>query len=383
MENEFKIGIISDLHCCYPKDNVGNITYLHSNIMPEPVLRNPIEALKKISGEIEIDLLLCPGDITDKCDQQGLVNGWRFIEDLHQHLKSKLLIATLGNHDIDYKKNVSSIFDDLARRLSQRFPTANKKTNQAFWAERFCLVIEDSFILLVYNSVYSFTDEKGAKKPLIDQTTLEKIEELLKPLKNDNRFKFAMCHHHPAKHSSMDYPDDDVIENGDKLLILLYKYNFQIFIHGHKHDPRLSYLHSLPVFGVGSFSSLMNLADLGAENVFHLVTLRQKEIKGTIKTWVYGPQSGWRIKNDSYFPCFTGFGFNPNLEKFASECAEWFNGLNKDMEFFDKISKVFPDIHFLIPSDQEKLNSLLKEKHQIEFNPELPNLPKTISKLMV
>jgi predicted phosphodiesterase len=328
---------------------------------------------------LSVDMILCPGDITDKSDDQGYLTGFNFLKDLRLALGAKDLICTIGNHDVDSRALFGTRYDDIPRNLDLVFPLEDNNLQEKFWSNHFCIYKRDNIAILVFNSSYSHTNKENASKALIDDTILESIERELKKLDVQANFRIALCHHHPAKHANISYRDDDVIDKGDALLRLLYKFDFHLLVHGHKHDPRLSYFNSLPVLCAGSFSSHENVRELAADNVVHLITLKKGTKHGTIFTYNYGPNNGWQ-HNGKYFPRRTGFGYQGNLNALAKKCFDHLAGLGSQIVKFDEVVSAIPELQFLIPDDQLKINHEL-QTFGLTFEPQFPDLPTIISKL--
>ncbi|TXJ28977.1 MAG: metallophosphoesterase [Chitinophagaceae bacterium] len=379
MVDKVRIAIVSDLHCRYGDGkNVEELdTYLTSDLLYLPIVRNPVEALKKVIDEqkIKVDALICPGDIADRVNLQGLVSGWRYLTDLKIAMGAPILAATIGNHDIDSRKLNGGDPVDQLKRLARDFPTASLEANSNFWANHFCIISTDRLDILLINSCHFHLDAEQAKESKIGETTLEQIKTEIATLKRNGKIKLAICHHHPLKHSNMDYKDLDSIDDGDKLLKELQANDFALVIHGHKHDPRLGYSNSLPVFAAGSFSSITNLMNTGAENTFHLIEIEPSSKKGLIKSWIYGPQVGWVQKDGTYFPCSTGFGVRKDMKDFAEECAKWLNAQVEAFVTYDKLVNQFPDLLYLVPDDQREFNERITA-YSINLVPALPDTPK-------
>lgn len=381
---ELVIAVVSDLHCKHSQSEGPNekATYLYSDLPKRPINKNPVEALKTMIAResLKTEILLCPGDISDKADTQGLISGWDYLGEIKKQLSAKVLIATTGNHDVNSRKlKDKTPFEALKDSINNYPVDDNDAMCKAFWAEGFCLYTVNNYAILVYNSSQYHTDKDEAGKSEIKAATIEKIEKVISEIPENIAFKVALCHHHPISHSNITYRDGDVIEKGDKFLEILSKNNFQIIIHGHKHEPKLRYENKLPVFCSGSFSSLMNLADTGARNLFHTIHLTPNQQKGIIKSWEYSPYNGWQLKNDTFFPCLTGFGNLTDIDLLAKSCADWFIKRGKELDHYKNLVDQFPDIQFLIPEDQIKLNNTLLKVYNIELSPALPGMPKIIS----
>jgi predicted phosphodiesterase len=374
MDNFLRVAIISDMHCrptCSP-----TTTYLHTDIMRQPALKHPIQAL--IDLRLEADIILCPGDITDQIDPQGLVTGWSYLEEIKESFKAPILAATIGNHDVDSRQKWSSNPFDFIKRLKANYPVGEAMAKN-FWNDNFCVLDQENVQLLIFNSSYSHNSSNAAKVSDIEDHILENMKKELKKLET-KKIRIAMCHHHPIQHSNLSYRDEDSLNKGDKFLELLEEFDFHLVVHGHKHEPKIRYINSLTVFGAGSFSSLQNVRDIAGNNFFHLLDIHPIQKKGKITSWVYSPTQGWRQQLDTQFPCFTGFGYQTNLSDLAITIRNWLLAKGQDVINYSNLIIDFPDLQYLIPIDQEKLNSILLKTHQIEFIPSLINNPKVIAK---
>jgi len=366
---------------------VGHIsTYLHSDDIGKSEARHPIKALKKLieKEELETDLILCPGDITNFADKQGLITGWSFLEKIQDKIGAKHIIATVGNHDIENRnENVGNVFLDL-QLLDPEYPNPSKLNDSNYWSLGYCFVEYENILVLNINSCFFQSNAVTAKKSKIDISQLEAIKnELAKKDLKKFEYRMVLIHHHPIAHSNMDYEDIDKLDNGDELIALVNQYKFQIIIHGHKHDARLTIFNSLPIFCAGSFSSLMNVIDMKSDNTFHIIYLESGESKGYIKSWIYAPQEGWVSRKDTRFPCLTGFGFKGDLNLLAREINDWLMAsVLPNVSYYEKLLSSFPDLNFLTKENQMELAGILKNTYGLEFSPNYPNKPDVILKLI-
>lgn len=387
MKDHLDIAVMSDLHCKYGANLtlVQTQTYLTTDLELLPISKHPVEALKKCITDFNLsaDLLLCPGDITDKVDKQGLLSGWNFIKEVQQSIGNPKLFATVGNHDIDSRGSHSTghPFTLLKQLEVKGYPTSDSFANTSYWSNHFCVICDSDYCLLLFNSCYSHTDANSAKSCLIDHITIEKInEELSKVSELDMKFKICMLHHHPQHHSNFDlqFSDADFVENGDRLVALLNKFDFNIVIHGHKHEPKLRYDDTIPVFASGSFSSLMNIIDIKADNTFHMIRLERSGL-GTIRSWVYGPTKGWTQSDGTYFPCTTGFGAKKSPREIADDCEALISVNSSGMINYQSLIQSVPDLPYLVPSEQDKLIELLSAKG-LSIYPSIKTNPKLLLK---
>ncbi len=375
-----RIAIISDLHCKH--SSADKDSSRSSNIWTDEIAitenRHPIKALKKLISEtgLIVDIVLCPGDIADKADNQGLISGWSYLKELKHLLGARELLATIGNHDINSRTmGTEPPFEKLKQLDTESFPVP-KVIAPKFWSSGYAIFETEEKAILIYNSCLTHTNKENAQQSNISDITLQEIESDLAKL-SDKKFKIAMCHHHPILHANVDYNDTDFIEKGDQFVKILNKYGFQLVIHGHKHDPRITSIDNLSVFCAGSFASRENIIDTGADNVFHVVELNAVESKGIITTWIYLPNDGWKAKG-KYFPEKTGFGFNGNLDQLAKRCADWFHAKGRQIVEYQELLIAIDDIKYLKPNDQLYLHEKMLKSYNIEFVPELRNCPKHI-----
>lgn len=387
MTNErLRIAVVSDMHCLYKNaDTPSGITYLYSNAPQNPVARHPVYALLKLlenNQHIRADILICPGDIADKADEQGLLTGWEYLKKIKAGLGAANLWSTVGNHDVDSRRTrgYTSAFQYL-QDFSNDYPLDG--FNEKYWSKKYVIIEHGEAQVLILNTCHNHASKDDANQSIITPTTLQEIEDDLSklPIK---KYRFAFCHHHPIKHSNIDiqYKDGDVIDNGDKLVSLLEKHDFQILVHGHKHDPRLEKSKSLTIFAAGSFSSLQNIKELGANNCFHIIELLPNQKCGIIKSWVYVPPRGWEVKKDTEFPCVTGFGNTKTVEILATECLTALEAEEDHTIPFSKLLQALPELEFLIPEEQIRLNTILRDKYNLALVPELPNRPRLLTNVV-
>lgn len=368
-----RLAIISDLHC-HPRRKPGegnNETYLLTDKLRTPSNDHPVDdLLDKINkNEIKkVDLTLCPGDFTDKADIQGFISGWGFSLEIHQALGGKEIIATVGNHDVDiYEKN-SNYTLDIAKGIKRGFPLECESDKNTFWGMGCVFLERENYRILIINSSHFHHNRDAAKQGKVGDDLLEYVSRYLEN-HDDDKVKIAMSHHHPIDHSRLKLGEEDKIVNADALLNILGKYKFDLFIHGHKHDPLIRYYnttkhnHRLPIFASGSFSSYSNLMYTGVRNAFHIITLYKNGVcKGEIDTWTFLPNFGWgQPEDESGFPAYTGFGCEMTV-------ADLVNSVNTIMSSQGKIGwqtvvEQVPELPFLLPDEGKTLEEQLKEKN--------------------
>lgn len=357
--DELSIAVISDLHCKHSKTDNNVDTWLLSDNMRKPVNQHPVQSLVNLifEEEIKVDLLLCPGDISNKTDPQGLVTGWSFLEEIKDRLSANYLIATFGNHDVD-SRGIFNKYDhlDMPRKLKDNFPFESNYAKKAYIADRFCFIDLEDTLIFNFNSVHSHTNTPAANESIITDDILESIKNELDKITKTYKYKIAITHHHPIKHSNVGfkYKDSDFIEKGEKLIEILDSFNFQIFIHGHKHEPKLTNYNGIPVFASGSLSSIMNLHETGSKNNFHIIKLKPNDKRGIIKSWDFTYGIGWsparsKIKSE------IGFGYKGDIIDYSNKIKYFFE--SKGLERMNNIDFLleFPDFKYYSPDEQDKL----------------------------
>lgn len=383
---KLSIAIISDLHC-HPSGNGVNDTYLKTDMLRVPVLNHPVESIIQVIKKegITTDLTLCPGDFTNKSDKQGFISGWNYTLEIHEKLKGKEVIATLGNHDVDSYGTISDYSFEVARGIKRGFPYNDENDCDTFWSKGGAFVEGDNYRVLVINSSHFHYNVKAAASGKISDELLEYIDEYLGETKDD-KICIALAHHHPIDHSRLDLGEEDKIIKADDLLEILGKYKFDLFIHGHKHDPLLRYHtcyksgHTIPILSSGSFSSTTNTIFSGQRNTFHKIDITKKgndSSKGRIKTWSFMPKIGWKTRYDEEgFHSYTGFGYRGTLIDLADKILKLVG--NSPIKPWKDVITTIPDVEFLIPVEADELVKILKSKNLILGGGKISEIPEFI-----
>lgn len=369
LSKRIKIAIISDLHC-HPKrqkDQGKDDTYLLTDKLRNPANDHPVQSLLEVIKEKKLtaDLTLCPGDFTDKANQQGFINGWAFSTEINRNLGSNEIIATVGNHDVDVYENNSNYSLDLAKGIKQGFPIDDDAQCDTFWSKGCAFIEKDDYRVLVINSSHFHHNKTTAKSGAIDDNLIDYVANYLKEVKDD-KIQIAMSHHHPINHARLKLGEDDKIVNADALLDILGEYKFDVFIHGHKHDPLLRYHNTsktnypLPIFSSGSFSSSSNLMFTSVRNFFHILEItKDTTSKGEVQTWTFFPHDGWKLNHDeSAFATYTGYGNKKSVDQIFEDIKDLLNGQN--FMDWEKVTNHIEDIKHLIPSDSQSLYEKLQ-----------------------
>ncbi|MBC8767730.1 metallophosphoesterase [Arenibacter sp. BSSL-BM3] len=358
--------------------------------MRTDINNHPVESiLRLIRNEgIKADMTVCPGDFTNKSDVQGFISGWDFSLEISRELKSNEIVATLGNHDVDAYDSFSNYSLDIAKGIRKGFPIGNEQECDTFWSKGCVFLERQGFRILVLNSSHYHHNRISAGKGKVGKDLIDYVDQYMTKNGN-NKISIALAHHHPVNHSRLDLGEDDIIINGSDLVEVLGKHEFDLFIHGHKHDPFLRYYNCLennnrlPIFSSGSFSATTNLSWTSQRNTFHTIQIfkDEKRCNGSIKTWTFIPKRGWQVNNDDNgFHANTGFGFRGEITDLKSKISS-IVGKRKIVDWKDVIEKI-PDIKFLIPSESIALEEMLK-KDKLLLSGKLSENPDIISNVKI
>lgn len=373
-----KIAIISDLHC-HPKRNSSDgqdSTYLLTDKLRSPINDHPVESLLKIikDDKLKTDYTFCPGDFTDKANIQGFISGWSFVGEINRALKAKEIIATVGNHDVDPYGMYSNYSLTTAQGIRNGFPISVDTECDIFWSKG-CVFLErpDVRILLI-NSSHFHHNRSAATAGRVGDTLIDYVRDYMSD-KNDNKVKIVLSHHHPIDHSRYNLGEEDKIVNAEALLDVLGLHKFDLFIHGHKHDPLLRYHpitnhnYKLPILSSGSFSSSTNIQFTSKRNTFHLLEMNKdgQKVTGKITTYTFLPTIGWKINEDDHgFAPYSGFGSDLNVDQIFQKIST--SLVKKQRLEWSNLLSIVPQIQYLIPSEWQDLYNKLKDNKYLIDN---------------
>lgn len=395
VEPYIKIAVISDLHC-QKEDNSAKVTRLHNQILDNPTNKNPVKALKKklLDEKKKVDYFFVLGDITNKADIAGFIFGMDRIKELNSVFDTQKLICTIGNHDMYRDGQVQN--PENTMKNTDDFPFLfkgedTKDLEATFWSKGFCFIEDDKCIFFVLNSSKYIT-ASSSKAIEITEELYSEISNELDKYKVSEKIKIALTHHHPKPHSDFNdkYTSLDCLEYGDRLVELLSDNKFSIFLHGHKHFPKIKFENKLPIFCSGSFSSLENTSSFNEDNTTHFIDIYKKgsTYLGLIETWIFNERFGWKLSSDIHvrFPSITGFGLDLNIETLTEEIYSNFFKSNEDSNniyipiSYDKVTEKFPDLMFLSVDQQNEFEDILYSKHLISISYNKQSLTKAFVK---
>ena len=376
--NRIRIAVLSDLHCDCSTDSSGKKESFLSVGSPRvPSGRHPIQALVDlaVNENMSADVILCPGDMTNKISVPGLSHAWDCLRnDVKNAFNANAVFCTLGNHDVSSRSTSTSPFD-AAKYIHPEFPFKNQEDRNQFWARGFCLQrVSECADILIINSTYDHFNEEAAQHGTFKNEQIMDLDSYLSALTLSD-IRVAVLHHHPILHSFINYSSSDVIPTGDQLLDILGKHKFDIVIHGHRHYPRIRRhsvgIHNYHIFCAGSFSAYLS-SELSSRtrNVFHIIELFNENgvTTGVIKTWEFNIGLGWNPTaiSSSDFPHMVCLGAPPPcdikgkiLKIFSSDEITYLNKAELRQENVN--------IDFLLPDETYTLATELSKNHGLKF----------------
>jgi 3',5'-cyclic AMP phosphodiesterase CpdA len=371
-------AIVSDLHC-HEETFQPPESWLIAGARRKPPGNHPVQALISLIRETSIraDALICPGDLANRISSAGMMQSWDHLRELQTELHAALLLATLGNHDVDCHKTHNTDPFYIPRNLHQNFPTATDADSANFWANGFYFVGgPNGSDFLILNTVIGHTDEVTAKRGTFDHERIKQLGIALDERENnyyksrDVPYRIAVMHHHPLLHSSTRFSSADVLEFGDQLLSVLSQHGFRFIVHGHRHDPRItrqaSGLSDYFVFAAGSFSAILKELSTWTRNLFHVVKLRRDlatgRLIGELLSWEYHKGLGWRKSTtvSAALPHVARFcSPRPDLElqSIKRRCETATGSLLRASD----LNTAFPDLALLLPGELTNVGEALSK----------------------
>jgi predicted phosphodiesterase len=387
--NKLRFAVISDLHCHPIRGNSKeNSTLLFTDLLRTNTKEHPVENLKEVVAADEIsnvDFLLCPGDLSDHADRQGLISGWDFTKEIASIFGTEVVYATLGNHDVDSRHKYNEYSYHLPKGIKKEFPFEDP-TVESFWSKGYTFIERYNLRMLIINSSHYHTHnlDKAIENPTIkgkiDSGDIHEIKKYLQA-QTDDKIKIMLCHHHPVQHSQLKLGEHDFIENGQELINTLAECNFDLVVHGHKHNPwfeehTATSGKKIPILSCGSFSATDQVLFARKTNYFHIIDIEKSttNVLCSINTWNFSPSVGWTKKKDGFFPV-TGFGVKDSANCILEEIKSHLE-LGKPKKW-DEITAVLPKLNNLLPSQLLEIE-IKSGDYKIMIKPSIMDNPTTL-----
>lgn len=375
IQKPIKLAIISDLHCHgideYPERKAES--YFLAGQPRFPSERNPLQSLlETIRRErITCDYLVVPGDISNNFSKIGLTTGWYGIKEVEKELKAKLIVATIGNHDIDSHSSSGLEIYEHTKYFAENFPSNRAEENDSFWHNGFAVLDQPDARFTIINSCIDHYDSNSSRKGSFPEHKINLLDKRLSSLPA-SEIHIAVLHHHPIPHQGTANEHNEQIPTGKSLVDVLTKHNCRLIIHGHRHIPEVSKIESngsSHVFGAGSFSKV--LIEMGSitRNLFHIVVAESNLTRGWINSWEYNISAGWvrSTKNSSTLPFHCGFGIDKtHINTLITKLHEIFQQSDSEVVSAKIILEKVPELFYITPETILELSSKLKKEYGLK-----------------
>lgn len=379
----FRILVLSDLHMHQGAPNLAaSPSYLSSipaySLPKVNPIRDAVDLLKE--KNLAIDWIICPGDIADKNDVVSAGVAWSSLEQMRRRLHARRLVGTIGNHDVDSRREEQyQVPDDALRNLNPKFPFSDQTFSRKFWTDHYVIWKDarTNATLVVLNTCALHGvavppgDDAEHKRGYITERTLNSLRaELPGRL---SHFNILVMHHHIRQHPWLPGDESHAI-NGPLLVELLRETGKRwLVIHGHLHLPDLSYADAgqlAPVIlSAGSVAAkTYSVRGRTPRNQMYVIDFDidaaaaiPPRMRGRVHAWNWAPAIGWtEAFKDSGLPWLCGFGEYgglPNLVgriKTALEAAP-----ARRLRWRELVAQI-PESQYLVPDDMEQLILLLE-----------------------
>ncbi|HIF9111800.1 metallophosphoesterase family protein [Photobacterium damselae] len=335
---KIKFLVVSDLHSTVSEDsrNESRLIFNQNTNKSDHALAF-IDFVKNLN--VDIDYLVCPGDISNKGDVAGFKAGWNFLHELKNELNASELLCVPGNHDHQSRPNTHySVMHEL-KFVQPPFPTAHEDMNTNFWGWYWLHQEFEEFNVIKLNSsaYHGLNDEFKHGRVAVE--TADQIYNYLKNGKKfqEKKFNILLCHHHPMPMDEVDYEfDTQVMDGGANLLKKLDEANVGpwLVIHGHKHFANLSLgmtQRSVPpvIFSAGSLgASLYPKIEERTANQFYIISIDLQKtddrgcLVGNFEAYSWNLRNGWHPSQCDNLPHKGGFGANNLPHKLVQEISK-------------------------------------------------------------
>jgi 3',5'-cyclic AMP phosphodiesterase CpdA len=380
-----RIAVISDLHVFSGSSNTGDCPSTIGTADPQDAPeRHPFRGLAQLIERegITADLLICPGDLSDKAEPSALIYAWNKLHELKDQLGAKRLMATTGNHDVD-SRNQFNDHDPKGnlQSLVPMFPGIEEALCDRYWSRNFAIIEEQDVRIVLLNSTafhgYGTSAQPEYNHGRISARTVSALRQAL--VNGEGRINIFVCHHHPVTHNPVEEADYSEMIGGDRLVEMLDSGDFGswLLIHGHKHYPRLAYAaggaSSPVIFSAGSFSAfLYQKIASRTRNQFYILEIPLDEldaleldIAGTLTAWDWINMVGWQPAGPrSGLPHKVGFGWRESARTIANLIATYLSTTSAVVTGEELLTAI-PKLRFLRPEEIDQVVRRLRTDHQV------------------
>ena len=367
-DDRLTIAVLSDIHA-YASARDDEPSHLHTAMPEDDPTAHPIVGLEQLVEErgLSADIVLCPGDLGDRADADGIDFAWKLLQRVVAKLGTDRLVATAGNHDLDsrYIKNKWNPREVL-QRLRPLFPVDDQAKCDQYWSRNFTIVEGPNCRIVTLNSCgYHGMGEEEKDHGRVSDHTLAEVAQELKAAE-PSEVNLLLCHHHPVQFTDIGDDDYDVMEGGPALLELLRsgEVGRWMIIHGHRHVPHLTYAlggaASPIIFSAASLTvDLQRAAQARARNQFYILEFPLTATRdlglplaGRFRSWYWVPRSGWDdTPSDVALPADGGFGYREDGRTVAQTIRAHMADRGRARMTWDELLEEFPRMAYMTPDD--------------------------------
>ncbi|CAJ0744386.1 3',5'-cyclic adenosine monophosphate phosphodiesterase CpdA [Ralstonia edaphis] len=369
-----RLALLSDLHAYHPEAGRSAVSYLPTTQgVSDPDPFGNLEDLIKREA-LNVNFLICAGDICDKADFRGFQYAWGRLNALKESLGATQLIATCGNHDLN-SRHIDSAEDPdpkgALQTVQPQFPFVSDELTNQFWARNFAFLepLQGVRFLVLNTSAYHGGSAGEEAHGRVSRRTIDAIRRKL-AVEEQVDLNVLLCHHHvrPLKGLWQSAPDAEFMQKGGELLSMLTSTTASpwLVLHGHRHIPNLEHSRDpdCVVVGASSFSGQIP----GKLNQFHILEIIvdhsvPQPLTGTIETWSWTITGGWQkrpIQNDEEgFPPQCGFGSQFQPRALAEKIAQILDK-TPDYKSWEEVAERVPDVNFMTPTHLSQVEKLLE-----------------------
>lgn len=344
------------------------------------------------SNELEADLLIATGDITDRARPDEMALATEVLAEFAEELTGDptRIVSIPGNHDVDWMPLQGDSDDRTGFRKDQRFAPArnsgwvlrnsqDRGTGDLFAGDFFCSWTIDGALIVGMNSAsHDGPDVEWFHHGLAPQDSVEQLDRFLSSLEIDeSELRIFLVHHHPIQYSSLipDLPDPSILVNSENLLEVVARHRFDVVAHGHRHEPKFRTQqvddgHHLAVLGCGSFSAMLGNEYAGClANQFHLMSVDGREegrVYGLLRNWAFAKNTGWRPSSQTDgIEHEIGFGADSDTESLRREIGAFVGAEIARQNFvtFGAIQDAVASIRYVQRFRRVEILSLVAEDH--------------------
>jgi predicted MPP superfamily phosphohydrolase len=385
-----RVAVLSDLHYMQVKDGC----------LPQAASAGGLDPMEELIKRFHpqnpsADLLVCPGDITDRANPVAFAAGWTQLHRLGAALGVKRSVAATGNHEVQSRLKGDPVAPGNAEHAidpveflvnTSGYPTVFPLPHQKwiYWGRGYEILCDDDSIIVIINSChYHVTlQDNEFERGRISDAALEELQEDLKGLAASRPFRLLVVHHPPLPHEETGLElGRTPMHNGPALMKALSNTALDwLVIHGHKHHHRLvradGGVFQPFVFGAASFGAMLR-GDMArrTRNQFYIITLETTKdaldadcLSGSIQA-LHWSNSGWEETTDISWGLPNGCGFTSQTVDLSALAVGMRTLLQKSegqfLEWPEVVTQI-PQLRFLMPEQVIALKSMMR-RAQIKF----------------